>query len=225
MASKEFADDIARITQTIDAAQKDIINISEAANPATLYISGPKTKFIKISKKKVGPTTEADLEDMCLPVECDLCGCKFPKSASLRGHLNLKWCPNAPGCRLPPLRNVYPVRSYLSAQNKRKMLYDDQERNVKAKVQSPEKSKRNTNNTSNMNTNRSLLSTTDGRYYIPSRRNQLIDKIVKRRKKKIITVRRYDHTASVHIIVIQNIFGFAIIAIHSSYINSPKIGP
>ena len=174
IASKEFADDVARITPTIDAAQKTIINISKAAAPATLFISGPKTKFVKISKKKIEPTTEADLESMCLPVECDLCGRTFPKPASLRGHLNLKWCPNAPGCRLPPLRTVYLVRSHIPAQNKRKMLYDGQERNVKANVQSPEKRKRNTNTTSNMNKKWRLLSTADGRYYVPSRRNQLI---------------------------------------------------
>ena len=70
--------------------------------------------------------------------------------------------------------------------------YNDQERSVKANVQSPEKRKRNTNTTSNMNKKRRLLSTADGRYYIPSRRNQLIDEIVKRRKKRIITVKEAE---------------------------------
>ena len=36
------------------------------------------------------------------------------------------------------------------------------------------------------------LSTADGRHYVPSRRNQLIDEIVKRRKKRIITVKEAE---------------------------------
>jgi hypothetical protein len=83
-----YADDIALTCNSIEQASRALQAVSDAAEPAGLFIHAGKTVALPINPKfKITRTTEEDCDKMGWKTQCEHCKAFFPGFSSMPGHL------------------------------------------------------------------------------------------------------------------------------------------
>ena len=139
--------------------------LESEAKPATMEISAPKSKFMEVQRHvRIGTTTEEDVQLLGYRVSCIHCGRPFKGMASVRAHINARYCPALENCRLREW--VYSTA-----------VHHDTAIEVDSVVEK-ETRKRKIATYPNVAIKRCKL----GRFKVPSRRGQIADLDVRRMK-------------------------------------------